>query len=174
MTWTHFWDMHSGGGLKEKWAHIYIEAPEDEARVIFYNRFGHSPDRVSCTCCGNDYSVSEEETLAQATAYHRNCDSLKTPRDPETGRFQQPQDEWFKAHYYLEPDEVAEAERRGWEVERNISARIGAEHGNDYGKYQTVEEYRKNEDVLVIEASEVRPDERKGSVPESGYVWVGA
>lgn len=36
--WTEFWDMHSGGGQKEKWAKIYIEAPEEEARVIFYNR----------------------------------------------------------------------------------------------------------------------------------------
>ena len=28
--WTLFWDMHSGGGSKEKWTMIYIEAPEDE------------------------------------------------------------------------------------------------------------------------------------------------
>ena len=63
MTWTQFWDMHSGGSLKEQWQYIYIEAPEDEARVIFYNRFDHSPDRVTCTCCGEDYSVSEDADL---------------------------------------------------------------------------------------------------------------
>ena len=64
--WTHFYDMHSGGGSKEPYEHIYIEAPLAEAKVIFYNRFGHSPDRVSCTCCGYDYSVSEYETLDEA------------------------------------------------------------------------------------------------------------
>lgn len=73
--WTHFWDMHSGGGTKEPpYENIYIEATEDEAKLIFYNRFGHNPDRVSCTCCGNDYSISESDTIEQATGFHRNCD----------------------------------------------------------------------------------------------------
>lgn len=71
--WTKFWDMNSGGGLKEKWSLIFIEATEDEAKVIFYNRFGHNPDRVSCTCCGPDYSITEYSDLLQATGYHRGC-----------------------------------------------------------------------------------------------------
>jgi len=72
--WTLFWDMHSGGGTKEEpYEKIYIEAPEEEAKVIFYNRFGHNPERVSCTCCGEDYSISESDTLEQASGYHRNC-----------------------------------------------------------------------------------------------------
>jgi len=58
--WTRFYDMHSGGGAKEKWELIFIEAPEDEAISIFYNRFGHNPNRVSCTCCGADYSIYED------------------------------------------------------------------------------------------------------------------
>jgi len=66
-------DMHSGGGLKEKYCLILIEAPEEEAKIIFYNRFGHNPERVTCTCCGSDYSIDESETLGQATAYDRNC-----------------------------------------------------------------------------------------------------
>ncbi len=41
--------------------------------MIFYNKFGHNPDRVTCTCCGNDYSISDPETLDQATGYDRNC-----------------------------------------------------------------------------------------------------
>lgn len=77
MVWTHFWDMHSGGGSKEKWEHIYIEAPIDEAKVIFYNRFGHNPERVSCTCCGSDYAIDEVATLAQATGYQRGCAASK-------------------------------------------------------------------------------------------------
>src|SRR3990167_4245318 len=72
--WTPFLGMHSGGSLKEKQHYIYIEAPEAEARVIFYNRFGHNPDRVTCTCCGDDYSISEEETLREVTAFERGCD----------------------------------------------------------------------------------------------------
>lgn len=71
--WTQFWDMHSGGRSKEKYEKIYIEAPKDEAKVIFYNRFGHNPERVSCTCCGEDYSIGENESLDQMTAFHRNC-----------------------------------------------------------------------------------------------------
>ena len=72
---TLFQDMHSGGRCKEEpFEHIYIEAPEAEAKVIFYNKFGHNPDRVTCTCCGNDYSIGEYESLAQATAYERNCE----------------------------------------------------------------------------------------------------
>jgi hypothetical protein len=71
--WTQFWDMHSGGGAKEKWPMIYIEAPKNVAEIVFYNRFGHSPNRVTCTCCGEDYSVSEYESLEQATGYHRGC-----------------------------------------------------------------------------------------------------
>lgn len=77
--WTEFMDMHSGGGLKEKWEYIYIEAPEEEAKVIFYNRFGHNPERVTCTCCGEDYSITEYKTLEEASAYNRHCfwDALK-------------------------------------------------------------------------------------------------
>lgn len=70
--WTEFWDMHSGGGTKEApYEKIYINASEEEARIIFYNRFGHSAERVSCTCCGEDYSVSESDSLEEATRYHR-------------------------------------------------------------------------------------------------------
>lgn len=70
--WTLFWDMHSGGGIKEKpYNKIYIEAPKDEAKIIFYNRFGHSPNRITCTCCGEDYSISESKTLEQASSFYR-------------------------------------------------------------------------------------------------------
>ena len=72
---TRFMDMHSGGGTKQApYEYIYIEAPEAEARVIFYNRFGHSPDCVTCTCCGEDYSYGESEDLAQASGFQRGCE----------------------------------------------------------------------------------------------------
>lgn len=71
--WTHFWDMHSGGGQKEKFHDCFIQAPEKEAKVVFYKRFGHNPERVTCTCCGEDYSISVSATLSQATGYKRGC-----------------------------------------------------------------------------------------------------
>ncbi len=72
--WTKFWDMHSGGGLKEApFNRIYIQASEEEAKSIFYGLFSHSPDRVSCTCCGQDYSVRGDKSLALATAYERGA-----------------------------------------------------------------------------------------------------
>lgn len=71
--WTRFMDMHSGGGQKEKFDFLHIEAPEEEAKVIFYNRFGHNPERVSCTCCGDDYSIREDSSLNQSSAFDRGC-----------------------------------------------------------------------------------------------------
>ena len=130
--WTRFMDMYSGGGTKEPpYEFIYIEAPLYEAEVIFYNRFGHNPSRVTCTCCGDDYSINEEQDLSQATAFERNCkyDSKK------------------KAY-----------------VEELKEPHYG-------GKYQPIDDYIKNDNVLVIYRDQITPDERKGDVPEQGYVW---
>ena len=66
-------DMHSGGGQKLDWPYIYIEAPEEEAKSVFYSRFDRNPDRVSCTCCGEDYSITESKTLEEVTAFERGC-----------------------------------------------------------------------------------------------------
>lgn len=73
MVWTRFMDMCSGGGLKLPWEYIYIEAPQKDAEVIFQNRFGRNPYRVTCTCCGEDYSVGESNDLARITAFERGC-----------------------------------------------------------------------------------------------------
>lgn len=145
--WTHFWDMHSGGGQKEKWAHIYIEAPEEEAKIIFYNRFGHNPDRVTCTCCGNDYSISEHADLKQLTGFHRNCRYLETPRD-KNGLYRN-DDPILKKHYYLEDREKAP---RGYKVHTQW---------RHHGKYQTLKEYLKNKDVKVVYAKSIKREERK-------------
>lgn len=76
--WTRFMDMHSGGRTKEgSYQYIYIQAAEDQAKVIFYNRFGHNPERITCTCCGEDYSISQSESLEQATGYERGCKSTE-------------------------------------------------------------------------------------------------
>lgn len=72
-TWTKFWDMHSGGGKEEDHNIIVIEAPQEEAELIFFNKFGHDPNCVTCTCCGPDYSISEYDSLEEAVAYHKEC-----------------------------------------------------------------------------------------------------
>lgn len=128
--WTRFMDVHSGGGLKEDFQYCLIEAPEEEAKIIFYNRFGHNPERVSCTCCGEDYSISESKSLEEATAYDRGC-------------------KWVKNKYVEEPDPET-----------------------SYKEYQTVAQYLKNDDVKVIYAQDIKPEERVGEVPQEGYVWV--
>jgi len=139
-------DMASGGGRKEKGLdYIYIEAPEEEAKVIFYNRFGHNPDRVSCTCCGADYSISSEEDLAQITAFERGC------RMANFDRFGNEVDDYKKGvmHLYVEAQ------------------------GAHYRPYQTLEEWQLSSKALFIHASEIKPEEREGEVPEQGYVWRG-
>lgn len=132
MVWTTFMDMHSGGSRKLDWEHIYIEAPEAEAEVIFYNRFGRNPHRVTCTCCGEDYSVREAETLAQATAFERGCKYDHTTR--------------------------AYAERP--------SAGL-------YQFYTPLDAYLSKPSVHVISAADIKPEERVGSLPRQGYIWVG-
>lgn len=82
---TRFMDMHSGGRTKEEpYEYIYIEAGEQEAKRVFYNRFGHNPERVTCTCCGDDYSISESESLELASAFDRGCEYDMSIRDYDT------------------------------------------------------------------------------------------
>jgi hypothetical protein len=70
--WTQFWDMHSGGSLKEPpYDKIYIEASEVEACTIFYNVLGHNPHDVGCECCGPNYSIQEEKTIEELSKVHR-------------------------------------------------------------------------------------------------------
>lgn len=165
MTWTHFHDMHSGGGQKLDWAHIFIEAPEAEAKVIFYKRFGRNPERVTCTCCGEDYSISESSTIEEATAYQRNCRWAEDARG-WMGR-DRPLD--YKDGCYLEPGNPVPAGMR-------VGERFHAK-----GDGITVEEYfgkpRKgglfDGTCLRINAVEIKPEERVGFVPEEGYVWAG-
>jgi hypothetical protein len=72
--WTKFWDMHSGGGQKGDYPQYFIEAPEGEAMSVFYSRFGRNPYNITCTCCGEDYSVHEGESLEKITEFHRKDD----------------------------------------------------------------------------------------------------
>jgi hypothetical protein len=153
-------DMHSGGGAKEDpYQYIYIEAPEDEAKRIFYAKFGHNPERVSCTCCGQDYSISSKASLAQLTGFERGCRSIETPRDPETGLYQN-DDPVIVSGLYLEEGEEPP---KGYALSRSSFR----------SNYQTLADYMKRDDVLFITADEIKPEWRGASVPQQGYVWVG-
>ena len=73
MTWTRFDDCHSGGGTKlGDLEVIFIQEKEEVARVVFYNRFGRNADKVTCTCCGPDYSVSEKDNLGDFHEFGKN------------------------------------------------------------------------------------------------------
>lgn len=154
MAWTRFMDMHSGGGSKEDFELLFIEAPEDEAKVIFYNRFGHNPERVTCTCCGDDYSISEYETLEEATAYDRGLRWGMPVGERSGGRYIEVGEElpegWEYRFYY------------GGEEPLTVADYLAAEHTGRWRDGRPV----------VIRADEIKPEERKGSIPEQGYVWV--
>lgn len=152
--WTQFWDMYSGGGQKEKFAICFIEAPMEEAKIIFYNRFGHNPERVTCTCCGEDYSISEGEDLAQLTAYHRNC----------------------RYAYFKADKEVSYHE--GWICGKGHADGVTSRYVEEADSTKTyqqphikLEDFLKQTDVCVIYAKDIKPGERTGTLPEQGYVW---
>jgi hypothetical protein len=155
--WTQFMDMHSGGSSKLDWQYIYIEAPRVEAEVIFYNRFGRNPNCVTCSCCGADYSISSEESLAQLTGYERGCDSGYVMPDGSIEG-----EDWW---YSLPREERASANASFRYLERP-STRYS------YREFCTLEDYMKRADVTFIPASHIKDEERHGSVPDQGYVWV--
>lgn len=166
--WTRFMDMHSGGGTKEKpHEFIYIEALEEEAKVIFYNRFGHNPERVTCTCCGEDYSISSEKTLRELTAYDRNCEYVYfSPNGKECKE----EKAWIrgkgiKKGYY---GGYVERQRKS-----NMDIRISCKTAQSdlWGLYITLAKYRKQKNVLIISSGQIKSSERKGNVPIQGYIW---
>lgn len=155
--WTHFWDMHSGGGQKLAWPHIFIEAPMEEAIQVFFHRFSRNARHVTCRTCGSDYSITEGVSLAQITGFHRGCRNLVTPRD-ERGLYHTPDDPAFKEHYYLEDGEDPPA---GYDVRANRCL---------MGDYIPLEEFVKRDDVCVIYAKDITPAERVHVIdPEDDY-----
>ena len=170
--WTHFHDMHSGGGLKiEPYSHIFIEAPQEEAELVFYNRFGRNPHRVTCSCCGEDYSVSEETTLEQATAYHRGCDFAYFRPDGteceqgEAWKAGVGQVKGYTSRY------VERQEPRVMEIRKKTKTT------DAWGLYRTLADTLKRKafsdgrKFLIIRAKEIGSSERRGEMPSPGG-WV--
>ena len=67
--WTLFYDMHSGGHRKLQWDFILIQAAEEEALIIFQNKFDQDPKGHSCPCCSSDYTINFYKTLEEAKGY---------------------------------------------------------------------------------------------------------
>ena len=171
MTWTQFMDMHSGGGQKLDWAHIFIEATEKEARVIFYNRFGRNPDRITCTCCGNDYSVNEEKgDLSQATGYERNCDDVFFNKEGK--EIPKEEAKWVSGKGYINGVYEGYVERTR-KSNLDIRKSCNTKKNDKWGLHQTMKEFEARKDILIIRKEEIKPKERNGSVPDEGFMWIG-
>lgn len=159
--WTHFMDMGSGGGRKLKWAHIYIEAPENEAKIIFQNRFDRNPERVTCTCCGRDYSISEEETLEQITAFQRGCAYVYFD---VKGNEVTEEDAWKRGAGIKNGYKGMYVERGGarFSFNKEYIPLDQYTHSNTFGR---------REPILIIGQLEIKPSERIGELREEGFVW---
>lgn len=147
MTWTHFYDMHSGGRCKIKEngqdiEHIYIEADHKTAEQYFEQLFGRDPNHTTCKCCGEDYAVSEHQSLQKASGYERNCRTIKPIKadgyeDPAYKTAE------YKEHYYLEEGETPP---EGYTVDdRSYSSRPGI----------TIEEYSTNPRVKALTKKQI-------------------
>jgi len=115
-----------------------------------------NPNRVTCTCCGEDYSVSEHENLEQATAYERECRSA-----------------WFDKHGKEIPQEEAWVPGKG--CVDGAYGKYVEEQRVEYSHdpYRTLEEYLKDPSALFIFAKDIKPSEQKGQLRKEGYVWLG-
>ena len=74
--WTTFSDASttSRPGLKVGYKRILIELEKLPAKTVFRHMFNYSPDKVSCSHCGPDFSVIEwDNELAAATSIWRHC-----------------------------------------------------------------------------------------------------
>ena len=132
---TLFWDMHSGGVTTiEPFNKIYIECPEKLARIYFTAITGENPDSVRCSCCGENYSVSESDDIEQSTGYHRDADGVYY--DGSNGRYIR--DDGFK---YRDSDGREVSYDRDWDYLY--------EGGAD------LVDYLNREDVLFVPAATV-------------------
>lgn len=144
--WTSFMDMHSGGDQKLNYGMIFIEAPEEEAKVIFQNRLGRDPENVTCDCCGEDYSTLEGDSLAEVTAYDRNCDSVYLL--PDGSEFLGPEQEAWNRSDVKGVNRYAERPRRPYQA------------GGQPRKFIPLDDYIGSGNVLVIPAGEIEPADR--------------
>ena len=86
---------------------------------------------------------SEEKSLKQMTAFHRNCEFVNNRKQKGGG-------------HYVERQEKSKIE---------IRTSFHTADTDKWGLYQTLEEYLKNPDVLIIYKRDIKPTERIREVP---------
>ena len=130
--------MYSGGSQKEDWSEIYIQASsEEEAIKIFERRFDHHPHRVTCDCCGEDYSISSEKELSNITAFNRNCPWIYEKGKSLEGR-------------YLEGNGKGKGKNKGEKIPD------GYKLGQSCGKWMPLKEYREQKNVLILGENDIK------------------
>jgi hypothetical protein len=135
MAYTRFLDMRSGGRCKiPPYEYIYIEASEEIAIAVFKVKLGRKPNNVSCDTCGEDYSISEANTLEELTGYDRGCRYVASKK--VDGKYVDPPVQ------YVEEGESAPEGFTLTKKERWAKT------------YIPLKEYLKSENVLVIRTSE--------------------
>lgn len=73
---TVFSDMCSGGSRQHDFDYGWIEGDEATATKRFIERYG-DPAHVTCTCCGQDYSVTEFDSLEELLQYYPKAIKLE-------------------------------------------------------------------------------------------------
>ncbi len=170
MVWTHFWDMHSGGRQKLDWSHIFIEAPIDEAKIIFQNRFGRNPERVTCTCCGDDYSIDEYPDLAQGTGYERKCRYAYFSKEGE----EIPEEKaWKSGGGYIDGAYGKWVEEEDKKQIKKFERQYPKDNWKEYFKHIPLQDYLKKKEILVIREKDIKAEERDGELRPEGYIWAG-
>lgn len=106
-TWTIFEDAYADGKLKFKdYEWIIVEGSEETALPLFMKMTKVDPKRVTCTCCGQHFSIREYDSVFQATGFQRSCQY-----DKELKSYVEQEDDFVIAHYktletFLEEDNV--------------------------------------------------------------------
>jgi len=103
--------MNSGGGQKEPFTLCFIEAPHDEACAVFYARFGHNPERVTCTCCGEDYLIDSGK-LENLTSYHRRARPSFMSRSDDDLKQSLAELEQRKNVVFIRAESITDSERK--------------------------------------------------------------
>jgi hypothetical protein len=145
-----------------------------------------------CVCCKHttedvEWLEDRESALAQVPRTHSSSSFYELlsveVRDGSTGEviaFAELEYLGTRAESYrneqpaLPVTEPEPRERADHEEQRELADAVPGAHLERWGnKYLSEEEYIARKDVLVIRASEITAEERRGDVPEQGYKWVG-
>lgn len=82
MTWTLYFDYASGGYRKTEYSTILIEGSESNASKVFKDRFKISPYGMACSCCGEDFNITEYDSLEDAMKHVSPSEKiLKIPQN---------------------------------------------------------------------------------------------